>query len=50
LAGWSRGSWTSLDGDPVEVADLVVAQLEEAWPPDRVGDYLDALGPASSPG
>jgi len=48
LAGWVRGQWTSLDGDPVEVADLVVAQLEEAWPEERVGDYLDALGPASS--
>ncbi|MDX6325869.1 MAG: hypothetical protein QOK15_2223 [Nocardioidaceae bacterium] len=47
LAGWARGDWTWLDGDPVEVADLVVAQLEDAWPADRVGDYLDSLGPAA---
>jgi hypothetical protein len=48
LAGWARGDWTWLDGDPAEVADLVVAQLEEAWPADRLADYLDSLGPASA--
>jgi hypothetical protein len=48
LAGWTRGKWNSLDGDPVEVADLVVTQLEENWPALRLEEYLDSLGPAST--
>jgi hypothetical protein len=48
LAGWVRGEWTPLDGDPVEVADVVVAQLEEAWPDERLADYVDALGTVAS--
>jgi hypothetical protein len=48
LAGWTRGKWNSLDGDPVEVADLVVTQLEENWPAVRLEEYLDSLGPAST--
>jgi hypothetical protein len=50
LAGWTRGEWNPLDGDPVEVVDLVVAQLEENWPAPRLEDYLDSLGPASVEG
>jgi 5-methyltetrahydrofolate--homocysteine methyltransferase len=46
LAGWTRGAWTDADGSPAEVADRVVADLEEQWPTSRVTDYLDALGPA----
>ena len=48
LAGWTRGAWTPRDGDPHEVADAVVAGLEEAWPAERLTEYLDSLGPASN--
>ncbi|MGA8995095.1 MAG: virulence factor [Nocardioidaceae bacterium] len=46
LAGWARGEWTPADGDPISVADRVVADLEQAWPADRVVAYLDSLGSA----
>jgi hypothetical protein len=45
LAGWVRSDWTALDGDPAEVADVVVAGLEEAWPQEKLTEYLDSLGP-----
>ena len=48
LAGWTRGAWTPMDGDPGEVADAVVARLEQAWPAERLTEYLDSLGPASN--
>ena len=48
LAGWTRGAWTDADGDPVEVADRVVADLEQQWPASRLTEYLDALGPAGA--
>jgi hypothetical protein len=48
LAGWARGEWASFEGEPAEVADVVVAQLEEAWPQERLVEYLDSLGPAAT--
>jgi len=48
LAGWTRGGWTSAEGGPTEVAERVVADLEERWPPDRLAQYLDSLGPAEA--
>ena len=48
LAGWTRGAWTPMDGDTHEVADAVVAGLEEAWPAARLTEYLDTLGPTSN--
>ena len=48
LAGWTRGAWTPMDGDPGEVADAVVARLEQAWPAERLTEYLDSLCPASN--
>ena len=48
LAGWTRGAWTPSDGTPTEVADRVVAELEEAWPAVRLQEYLDSLGPAQA--
>ena len=48
LAGWTRGAWTPSEGTPVEVADRVVAELEEAWPTVRLQEYLDSLGPAQA--
>jgi cvfA/B/C family virulence factor len=46
LAGWTRTGWTAAEGDTVDVAERVVADLEAQWPPERVAGYLDALGPA----
>ncbi len=44
LAGWRRGEWTPAEGDPVAVADRVVADLETQWSPSALADYLDSLG------
>ena len=43
LAGWERSPWTEADGTPTEVLDRVVAELEAAWPADRIAGYLDGL-------
>ena len=48
LAGWTRGAWTPSEGTPVEVADRVVVELEEAWPAFRLQEYLDSLGAAQA--
>ena len=44
LDGWTRSEWTSADGATAEVCDRVVAELEAAWPADRLTAYLDTLG------
>ena len=49
LAGWVRSDWTKLDGDPAEVADVVVAGLEEAWPQEKLTEYLDHPMPEDWP-
>ncbi len=43
LAGWTRGAWTESEGTTTEVADRVVADLEEQWPEARLTAYLDGL-------
>jgi hypothetical protein len=43
LAGWRRGDWTAAQGDPAEVVERVVAELEETWPTSTVAAYLDGL-------
>jgi Virulence factor len=48
LAGWRRGEWTTTVGEPADVVERVVAELEEAWPHSTLVDYLDALGPRPS--
>jgi Virulence factor len=48
LAGWTRSEWTAADGGATEVCDRVVADLEEQWPAERLTQYLDDLGAASS--
>ena len=50
LEGWTRGDWTPADGSPHDVCDSVVADLESQWPPERLTEYLDGLGPARDPG
>jgi hypothetical protein len=47
LDGWRRTDWTPAEGSGVEVCDRVVAELERQWPPERVDEYLGALGPAA---
>jgi hypothetical protein len=49
LDGWTRGDWTPAQGDPADVCDRVVAELESQWPEDRLTAYLDAIGPAQDP-
>jgi hypothetical protein len=46
LAGWMRGPWTPGNGDHGDLAASVAQQLEAEWEPQRIADYLDALGPA----
>ena len=48
LAGWRRGVWSAAEGEPAEVVERVVAELEAAWPPPALTDYLDSLGPRSA--
>ena len=43
LAGWTRGDWTTVDGSTAEVADRIVAALEERWSEQTLADYLEAL-------
>jgi hypothetical protein len=50
LSGWARGDWAPSEGEPAEVADAVVAALEEEWPEKRLAEYLDALGPSAASG
>ena len=48
LAGWTRSDWTSGEGDPAELADAVVKDLEDTWPAEKIQDYLDTLGPEAT--
>jgi len=43
LAGWARGPWTAAAGSTGEVADRVVADLEDHWSEQALADYLEAL-------
>jgi hypothetical protein len=44
LEGWVRREWTHAEGDGPDVCDRVVAELEEQWTAERLGDYLATLG------
>jgi hypothetical protein len=48
LAGWTRSEWTLADGTTTEVADRVVAELEEQWSPERLTGYVNTLGSAEA--
>jgi hypothetical protein len=48
LTGWVRSEWTPAEGTPADVAERVVADIEEQWSKERVAQYLDALGPAGA--
>src|SRR4051795_7915966 len=43
LAGWDRSAWTEADGSPAEVLDRVSAELDAAWPAERIAAFLDGL-------
>ena len=43
LEGWERSPWAEADGSPAEVLDRVAAELDAAWPADRIAAYLDGL-------
>jgi hypothetical protein len=45
LAGWRRGDWTPAEGDPDDVVEHVVGELEQAWPASALAAYLDELSP-----
>ncbi len=36
LAEWRNGGWQERDGDPEPLADVLVAELEAAYPPPRL--------------
>lgn len=42
LAAWHRSDWEHREGAPAEVAALVAAELEAAYPPERIREILDA--------
>jgi hypothetical protein len=44
LAGWTRTEWTHAEGNPAEVCERVVAELEEQWSSDRLAEYVAELG------
>lgn len=43
LAGWSRGEWQEVDGDPKTVADAVSAKLENEFTEEKIKTFLDQL-------
>lgn len=47
LAGWVRGEWVSAEGTTTQVADRVVADLEDTWTPEAIESFLSELGPAT---
>lgn len=50
LEGWTRSDWTPDAGAPQEIADRLVAELEQQWDDAALTAYLDALGPAQGEG
>ena len=47
LAGWRRSDWSADEAEPPAVLDRVTAELDAAWPDDRVAAYLYHLGSRS---
>jgi hypothetical protein len=43
LEGWQRGDWTPGDGTPAELAEQVVARLEDEWSVEAITTFLDGL-------
>jgi hypothetical protein len=42
LDAWQQGDWESADGSPDEVAARVAADIDAAYPPERLESMLDA--------
>lgn len=47
LSEWRRDDWTPADGTTTSVADRLVEDLEAQWPDEKLGAFLDSLGPST---
>ena len=48
LDGWLRSEWTSGAEGHADMAHRVAHELDETWTDERLKDYLEGLGTASS--
>lgn len=48
LAEWRRSEWQAADGDAASVAQRVAAELEAAYPPERLQQLVLARGSANA--
>ncbi len=44
LAEWRSSDWQEREGDPEAVADILVAELEAAYPPQRLRTLIQQHG------
>ena len=44
LAEWRNGEWQERDGNPDDIADALVADLETAYPPERLRKLVKQHG------
>jgi hypothetical protein len=44
LAQWRNGEWQERDGNPEDVADALVADLETSYPPERLRKLVKQHG------
>ncbi len=44
LAEWRSSDWQEREGEPEAVADVLVAELEAAYPPQRLHTLIQQLG------
>ena len=44
LAEWHSSEWQERDGEPADVATAVAAELEAAYPPERLQRLVAQLG------
>jgi hypothetical protein len=44
LAQWRNGGWQEREGDLEEIVDSLVAEIEAAYPPERLRTLIHQLG------
>jgi hypothetical protein len=44
LSQWRMSGWQEREGEPAEVAEAVAAELEDAYPPERLRQLIKQLG------
>ena len=44
LAQWRNGGWQEREGDLEEIVDSLVAEIEAAYPPERLRTLIQQLG------